>query len=108
VLSLKLCQRRFALQVQIQECDSKSEEISLELFAACSVLVLKRLIQERTKIAWSEQVLTNKKEVLKDERFLFHYLKLCPHFEEEESKNGVDNLNMAFVEEELLQKEGFI
>ena len=40
---------------------------------------------------------------MQDDKFLFHFLKLCPYLEEE-SKNGhlsADNFNMAIIEEEL-------
>ena len=66
---------------------------------------MKRLVQEKAKIKCNEQIISTKKEVLADDKFLFHYLSVTPHLEEE-SKGGnlnVDNFNMAIVEEELTQ-----
>ena len=77
----------------------------MELYSSCSVFTLKQMIMEKTKIKISEQIISCKNDVFSNEKFLFQYLNLTPHLEEE-CKNGCnnfDNFNIVIVEEELTQ-----
>lgn len=41
VLLLRLCKRKFLLNLYIQDCEGKLQDLNLELFSSCSVLALK-------------------------------------------------------------------
>eukprot|EP00347_Sterkiella_histriomuscorum_P016676 403352282 len=104
IITLKLCKRKFQLSLHIQDSKNMSHELQLELFASCTVFTLKHMIYEKAKIKVCEQIISNKKEVLSDDKFLFSYLALTP-FQEEEQKqggSGFDNFNSAIIEEELM------
>ncbi|CDW78307.1 UNKNOWN [Stylonychia lemnae] len=108
IIVLRMCKRKFLLNLRIQDPNNKFSEISMELYSSCTVHSLKQIVTDMTKIKISEQVISNRKDILADDKYIFHYVPLTPYLQEENkiTDNNIDNFNTGIIEEELMQLNG--